>query len=279
MSATSRSRRRVAATAATAGALALATALGAVVAGPATASSHREAPLIAADPTVDNTDLYAFVSPDKPDTVTFVANWFGLQEPNGGPTFYPWATDADYDINIDNDGNAKPDVSYRLSFTTDDRRGTDTFLYNNGPVTSLDDENLLFRQHYTLSVSKGGGWDKLIEGQVAPSQVGAASIPDYADAARPGDQGRAGRRQGLRRRGRGPVLRRPAGLRPALRRRPVRGRPGHAGRHQRQHLGAAGAAVRGHGQRRRRPQPGDRRLERHRAPLAAALAGQGDRDG
>ena len=179
MSGTSRSRRRVAATAATAGALALAAALGAVVAGPATASSHREAPLIAADPTVDNTDLYAFVSPDNPDSVTFVANWFGLQQPNGGPTFYPWATDAAYDINIDNDGNAKPDVSYRLSFTTDDRRGGSTFLYNNGPVTSLDDENLLFRQHYTLSVSKGGGWTKLMEGQVAPSQLGAASIPDY----------------------------------------------------------------------------------------------------
>jgi hypothetical protein len=179
MSGTSRSRRRVVASAATAGALALATALGAVVAGPATASSHREAPLIAADPTVDNTDLYAFVSPDQPDSVTFVANWFGLQGPYGGPTFYPWATDAAYDINIDNDGNAKPDVSYRLTFTTDDRRGTTTFLYNNGPVTSLDDENLLFRQHYTLSVSKGGGWEKLIEGQVAPSQVGPASIPDY----------------------------------------------------------------------------------------------------
>jgi hypothetical protein len=154
--------------------------LAGVGAGPAVASSHREAPLIAADPAVDNTDVYAFVSPDEPDTVTFVANWFGLQEPNGGPTFYPWATDANYDINIDTDGNAKPDVGYRLTFRTEDRRGNDTFLYNNGPVTGLDDENLLFRQYYTLSVSKGGGWTKLLEGQVAPSQLGAASIPDYA---------------------------------------------------------------------------------------------------
>lgn len=173
------SRREKAALAA-AGTVLLGAVLASIGAGPAAASSHREAPLIAADPAVDNTDVYAFVSPDRPDTVTFVANWFGLQEPNGGPTFYPWATDANYDINIDTDGNAKPDVGYRLTFSTEDRRGNDTFLYNNGPVTSLDDENLLFRQHYTLSVSKGGGWTKLLEGQVAPSQLGAASIPDYA---------------------------------------------------------------------------------------------------
>ncbi|MFC5234836.1 DUF4331 domain-containing protein, partial [Pseudonocardia zijingensis] len=172
--------RRTSAVSAAVGTVLLGAVLAGTGAGPAAASSHREAPLIAADPAVDNTDLYAFVSPDRPDTVTFVANWFGLQEPNGGPTFYPWATDANYDINIDTDGNAKPDVGYRLTFTTQDRRGNDTFLYNDGPVTSLDDENLLFRQHYTLSVSKGGGWTKLLEGQVAPSQLGAASIPDYA---------------------------------------------------------------------------------------------------
>ena len=179
MSRPARLRGRSAGVLAAAGAVLLTTVLASVTAGPAAASSHREAPLIAADPAVDNTDVYAFVSPDQPDSVTFVANWFGLQEPNGGPTFYPWATDANYDINIDTDGNAKPDVGYRLTFRTDDRRGNDTFLYNNGPVTSLDDENLLFRQHYTLSVSKGGGWTKLVEGQVAPSQLGAASIPDY----------------------------------------------------------------------------------------------------
>lgn len=164
---------------ATAGTIVLGTALSGLGADVATASSHREAPLIAADPAVDNTDVYAFVSPDDPDSVTFVANWFGLQEPNGGPTFYPWATDANYDINIDTDGNAKPDVGYRLTFRTEDRRGTDTFLYNNGPVTSLDDENLLFRQYYTLSVTKDGGWEKVAEGQVAPSHAGKASIPDY----------------------------------------------------------------------------------------------------
>ncbi len=180
MSRTTRSRGRVAAALATAGTILLTTAVATLTAGSAGASSHREAPLIAADAAVDNTDVYAFVSPDKPDSVTFVANWFGLQEPNGGPTFYPWATNANYDINIDSDGNAKPDVGYRLTFRTEDRRGNNTFLYNNGPVTSLDDENLLYRQYYELSVSKGGGWTKVMEGQVAPSMVGAASIPDYA---------------------------------------------------------------------------------------------------
>ncbi|WP_330229411.1 DUF4331 domain-containing protein [Nocardia sp. NBC_00508] len=146
------------------------------------ASSHREAPLIAADPAVDNTDVYAFVSPDKPDTVTIVANWFGLQEPDGGPNFYPWATEANYDINIDNDGNAKPDISYRVTFTTDDRRGAATFLYNNGPVTALSDENLLFRQNYTVSVSHGANdWRPIAHGQAAPSYTGSASMPDYGE--------------------------------------------------------------------------------------------------
>ena len=116
-----RPRVRVAAAVAVAGTIALSTALATVGGDVATASSHREAPLISADPAVDNTDVYAFVSPDDPNSVTFVANWFGLQEPNGGPTFYPWATDANYDINIDNDGNAKPDVGYRLTFRTERR--------------------------------------------------------------------------------------------------------------------------------------------------------------
>jgi len=150
--------------------------------GTAGASSHREAPLIAGDPPVDNTDVYAFVSPDKPDTVTLVANWYPFQEPNGGPNFYPWATDARYDINIDNDGDARPDLTYRWTFTNQDKRGKSTFLYNNGPVTSLDDENLLFKQSYTLEVIDGNGRSKrlLKSGRVAPSNTGPASMPDYA---------------------------------------------------------------------------------------------------
>src|SRR5439155_15951487 len=58
---------------------------------PSFASSHREAPLTAADPQIDSTDLYAFVSPDAPDTVTIISNWIPFENPAGGPNFYPWA--------------------------------------------------------------------------------------------------------------------------------------------------------------------------------------------
>ncbi len=152
-----------------------------LVPGPAVASSHREAPLIAADPGADNTDVYAFVSPDRPDSVTLIANWTPFQEPNGGPNFYPFATETRHDINIDSDGDAKPDLTYRWIFKTEDRRGKSTFLYNNGPVTSLDDENLLFRQTYTLEVVDRWGREKTLvrNAKVAPSNTGAASMPDY----------------------------------------------------------------------------------------------------
>ncbi|WP_214413469.1 DUF4331 domain-containing protein [Sphaerisporangium fuscum] len=145
------------------------------------ASSHREAPLISGDPRNDNTDLYAFVSPDKPDTVTLVANWIPFEEPTGGPNFYTFDTRSRYNIKIDNDGDAKPDVVYQWTFRDEDRRGNATFLYNNGQVTSIDDENLLFRQHYTLKKFTHRGVVTLVrDGIVAPSDVGEASMPDYA---------------------------------------------------------------------------------------------------
>src|SRR3954454_23892551 len=87
----------------------------------ALASSHREAPLIAADPRADNTDVYAFTSPDDPSTVTIVASWLPFEEPNGGPNFYDWAdstTNTSYTIKIDNNGDAVPDLTYRWVFTT-----------------------------------------------------------------------------------------------------------------------------------------------------------------
>src|ERR1044072_8679209 len=83
--------------------------VGGLVPGPASASSHREAPLIAADPAVDNTDLYAFASPDRPGYVTFIANWQPFEEPNGCPNFFPFATDAAYNIYVDSNGDAQPD--------------------------------------------------------------------------------------------------------------------------------------------------------------------------
>jgi len=161
------------------GVLAAGTVLGAA-GGPATASSHREAPLTAADPAIDNTDVYAFVSPDKPNSVTLLANWIPFEEPNGGPNFYPWSADARYDINIDNNGDGKADLIYRWTFKNQDKRGISTFLYNNGPVTSLDDANLLFRQTYTLQLIKGSSTTTIATGVSAPSDVGPASMPDYA---------------------------------------------------------------------------------------------------
>jgi len=161
-------------------------------AGTGTASSHREAPLISNDPTADNTDTYAFVSPDDADTVTLIANWYPFQEPAGGPNFYFWATEdqARYNIKIDNDGDAVPDITYRWTFQTIDTRADvdypdstsdGTFLYNNGPVTSFDDATLLFKQTYTLTeIAEDGTETELVSGApVAPSRVGDASMPDY----------------------------------------------------------------------------------------------------
>src|SRR5262245_8796279 len=85
---------------------------------PGRASSHREAPLISQDPTADNTDLYAFVSPDKPDTVTIIANYIPLEQPAGGPNFPAFDDSVLYEIHVDNDGDAKEDLTYQFRFTT-----------------------------------------------------------------------------------------------------------------------------------------------------------------
>jgi hypothetical protein len=149
-------------------------------------SSHREAPLVAGEPKLDNTDVYAFVSPDNQNTVTLIANWVPFEEQNGGPNFYPFATNAAYDINIDSDGDAEPDVVYRWTFT-DNYRSKKTFLYNTGVVTSLNDPDLNFFQTYRLEkISKGKSTTILDNAPVAPSYVGKASMPNYqalADAA------------------------------------------------------------------------------------------------
>jgi hypothetical protein len=143
------------------------------------ASSHREAPLTSADPQIDNTDVYAFVSPDKPNSVTFVSSWIPFEEPAGGPNFYNWAEHTNYDIKVSNDGDAKAEITYRWRFRTH-YRNADSFIYNNGPVTSLDDENLLIYQTYDLyRISDGKSKKLLDDAPVAPSNVGDASMPDY----------------------------------------------------------------------------------------------------
>ena len=83
-----------------------------------TASSHREAPLISEDPTADNTDLYAFRSPDKPSTLTIISNWIPGEDPAAGPNYYTFSQTAKYNIYIDRNGDGRPDVTYSFRFKT-----------------------------------------------------------------------------------------------------------------------------------------------------------------
>src|SRR3954464_12732242 len=103
------------------------------------ASSHREAPLISKDPTADNTDVYAFRSPDKPDSSTLIANWIPFEEPSGGPNFYHFDKDARYLIKVDRDGDALEDVTYEWTFSPPTPVNGNTYLYNTGPIVNSTD--------------------------------------------------------------------------------------------------------------------------------------------
>ncbi len=116
----------------------------------AIASSHREAPLIADDPAADNTDVYAFVSPDAAHTVTLIANYIPLEDPAGGPNYYRFDPSVLYELNIDNNGDAEEDVVYQFRFKTTVSNGA-TFLYNTGPVTSPTDPDLNVKQTYSVT--------------------------------------------------------------------------------------------------------------------------------
>jgi hypothetical protein len=143
-------------------------------------SSHREAPEIAKDPVADSTDVYAFVSPDRPSTVTLIANYIPLQEPTGGPNFYEFGEDVRYEVHIDNDGDGLADVSYQFDFQTV-LRDPGTFLYNTGPIRSLDSRNWNSRQFYTVRKVTGGGTEELASGLACPPcNIGPLSTPHYA---------------------------------------------------------------------------------------------------
>jgi hypothetical protein len=145
------------------------------------ASSHREAPLVSADPQIDTTDVWAFVSEDRPSTVSIIASWIPFQEPAGGPNFYSWADGVRYSINIDNDHDAKADLIYQWVFNSH-YRNPNTFLYNTGPVTSLSDTDLNFFQTYDLTrVNKDNDSKSVLvnDAMAVPSNVGAASMPNY----------------------------------------------------------------------------------------------------
>lgn len=144
-------------------------------------SSHREAPLITEDPVVDNTDTYAFVSPDDPDSVTLLANWIPLEAPAGGPNFHRFGDDALYEINIDLNGDAVDDLRYQWRFATK-IMNPDTFLYSSGPVTALDDPDLNVVQTYTVTELFADQRRVVAEGlAVPPANIGPRSTPDYED--------------------------------------------------------------------------------------------------
>ncbi len=146
----------------------------------AMASSHREAPAIAEDQFADNTDVYTFISPDNPDNLVVVANYVPLLIPESGPNFYRFSDNVAYDIHFDNDGDARSDVIYRFLFETEVLNG-DTFLYNVGPVASIDDPNLNVRQTYDVfQVDMHGRKQQQIASNVpvAPWHVGDRSFPN-----------------------------------------------------------------------------------------------------
>ena len=125
----------------------------------ATASSHREAPLIAEDPSADNTDLYAFRSPDRPSTVTVVANWIPGEDPAAGPNYWTFSPSAKYKINIDRTGDARPDLVYEFRFG---RTAGPAFLGNTVQSWSMWRNKKLFAR-----------------GTTPPNNIGPRSTPEY----------------------------------------------------------------------------------------------------
>jgi hypothetical protein len=143
-------------------------------------SSHREAPEISKDPVADSADLYAFVSPDDPDTVTIIANYVPLQLPASGPNFFEFGDDVLYEIHIDANGDARPDITYQFRFVTE-LRNDRTFLYNTGQIESLDSENWNRRQFFSVTKVDSHGKQTVLAKKLPcpPCNVGKISIPDY----------------------------------------------------------------------------------------------------
>jgi len=139
---------------------------------PVWASSHREAPLISNDPLADNTDLYAFRSPDNPDKITIIANYVPMQLPQGGPNYYSFGENIRYEIHIDNNiGTAGDDIVYRFTFHKTNEDPTTFFNIR------LGKQNL--KTTYDLERSMDGGrrFDKIVDdGIVPPPNIGPRSI-------------------------------------------------------------------------------------------------------
>src|SRR5256714_188283 len=154
------------------------------------ASSHAEAPLISQDPRADNTDLYAFVSPDNTNTVTMVANYIPLESPASGPNFYSFDDTVLYELKIDNNGDVQPDIAYQFRFNTT-TRNPNTFLYNTGPIGSLTDSSWNRPQTYSVTLvhfnadGKQQGPGKVLGTNIPtpPDNIGPRSTPNYDNLA------------------------------------------------------------------------------------------------
>lgn len=136
------------------------------------ASSHREAPLIANDPLADNTDVYAFKSPDNPNTITIIANYIPAELPYGGPNYYSFGENIRYEIHIDNDASKPGDeIIYRFTFTRTNEDPTTFFNIRLGM------ENI--KNTYLLERSIDGGMtfiSIITDGVVHPANIGPRSI-------------------------------------------------------------------------------------------------------
>ena len=161
------------------------------------ASSHREAPLIVADPLADNTDTYAFRSTEagRSGFVTLIANWIPFQEPSGGPHFYKFDDSVLYEIYVDNTGDGVEDVTYQFRFKTTFKNG-DSVLGMAAPnqafagtggieplITSLDDPD--YNEPQTYSVTRidrhtGKRGVVIASGLITPpSNIGERTTPNY----------------------------------------------------------------------------------------------------
>ena len=136
------------------------------------ASSHREAPLIANDPLADNTDLYAFRSPDDPNKVTIIACYVPGQLPQGGPNYYSFGEDIRYEIHIDNNA-ATPgdDITYRFTFQKENQDPTTFFNIR------LGKQNLKTTYKLEKSTNNGKSFTTVVSnGTVPPPNIGPRSI-------------------------------------------------------------------------------------------------------
>lgn len=181
----------------------LASALMGIASLPASASSHREAPFVAQNPSVDATDLYLFRSyePGRSGFVTMVADYIPLQDPPGGPIFFPMNQNAIYEIHVDNVGDGKEHLTFQFRFKNELKnialpvggKQVSIPILNGGTIDTVNSPNVQRRETYTVTVIRGQSRLDFPSGQPVTNaagggtvfdkpvdNIGNKSIPDYA---------------------------------------------------------------------------------------------------